>query len=498
MHSFKFNILFNLVGGAWLGLITLIATPVQLHILGVEAFGFISLIAILQIALSVFDLGLSATVTKLISNQGLNSRQINIEVVNRAGFFYWAIAGAIAFSLFILAGSFGKYIVGDVLVINGLNTEVALKIVALFLGLRWPIAFYTGVISGHQQMGVLNFLKISFQTIRVGGATLILFINPSLLVFLMWLLISSVLELICYHLTCSRMMPELKIRPSFSVSSFSGVWKYAGLMNLLAISALILSQADRFLVSRNLGLEQFGIYSVAYSASIVVSLIQSALNSASFPAYSHSYGADDKVGLLSRYKKSCLLMGLVVTMPCWLLIFFGGEILELWVGKSIAAEASTPMAWLSLGFYLNALVSSAYVLTIACNAPSIPLKINGIAIFIYIPMIFYFGSSYGLTGVAFCYAMLNLYYLFTMVPWVHKIVLGIKFNTWLKKYIISYILAATMSLAFSKILYKYIGINIYLSLSVGFLIYIVLTYRFILFEVQGEIVEYYNSIFKKI
>ena len=256
---------------------------------------------------------------------------------------------------------------------------LGIQIVAVYLGLRWPVAFYSGVINGLQRLEVLNLVRASVQTLRLVGGVVVLFFLPNLIAFLTWFAISSAVELLVYIGVTYRLLPTLRFWPFFSFESFRDIWKYSVAMNVIALTALVLSQADRIAVSKLLSLEAFGYYSIAYSASIVISLVQTSINSASFPAFSHSFSSGHDAELMSRYDKVSHLMGLVVALPCFVLVFFGHEILQLWISTTVADEASVTMAWLAMGFFLNAMVSNAYMAAVACGQPNLPLKINILA-----------------------------------------------------------------------------------------------------------------------
>ena len=62
------NIVANLVGGIWITALTLAITPLQVRLLGIEAYGLIGFIATLQIVFTMFDFGLSSTVTREIAS----------------------------------------------------------------------------------------------------------------------------------------------------------------------------------------------------------------------------------------------------------------------------------------------------------------------------------------------------------------------------------------------------------------------------------------------
>ena len=89
LARFKSNIIFNFLGSAWLGLLTLAVTPLQVHFLGVEAFGFVGLITILQVLLGSLDLGIAATVTKVVSSDHSVQRRDSAAALNTASSVYW-------------------------------------------------------------------------------------------------------------------------------------------------------------------------------------------------------------------------------------------------------------------------------------------------------------------------------------------------------------------------------------------------------------------------
>jgi O-antigen/teichoic acid export membrane protein len=69
----------------------------------------------------------------------------------------------------------------------------------------------------------------------------------------------------------------MSLRPRFSVATVKYVWRFAATMNLIAIISVFLTQADRFVVSKLLGLESLGYYSLAYNTAIGISLIPIAI-----------------------------------------------------------------------------------------------------------------------------------------------------------------------------------------------------------------------------
>ncbi|MDP1740196.1 oligosaccharide flippase family protein [Polaromonas sp.] len=480
MSKLKSNIIFNFLGSAWLGILTLAVTPIQVHFLGVEAFGFVGLITILQVLLGTLDLGISATVTKVVSSDHSDRRSASSHAVNTASSVYWIIALLIAVLLWWNSTTVAAFWLSRTR-LDTATVTLGIQIIAVYLGLRWPVAFYTGVISGLQRMDVLNMIKASVQTLRLGGGVVVLFFVPDLVAFLVWFAISSAVELLVYAIFTYRLLPTLRLWPRFSLASFKDIWKYSAAMNLIALTALVLSQADRLAVTKFLSLEALGYYSIAYNASIAISLVQSAINSASFPAFSHSFSTGQHADLLSRYGKASQLMGLVVALPCFALVFFGHEVLQLWINARVADEAALTMAWLALGFFFNAMVSNAYMAAVACGQPGLPLKINLLALVLYLPALYWLAHQYGISGAAAAYAGLNAYYLFTLLPVVQARVLKQGMGMWLRANFLPFVLAGVGAFGSAKILAMAVqpGWQTLVSLALGVALYVAAAWFFL-------------------
>ncbi len=451
MARLKSNIIFNFLGSAWLGLLTLAVTPLQVHFLGVEAFGFVGLITILQVLLGSLDLGIAATVTKVVSSDHSAQRRDSAAALNTASSVYWAIAILIAILLWTNSGRVASFWLRNTR-LDPVTVTLGIQIIAVYLGLRWPVAFYSGVISGLQRMDALNMIKASVNTLRLLGGVVVLFSLPDLLAFLVWFAISSAVELLVYAVVTYRMLPTLRWWPSFSLASFKDIWKYSAAMNLIALTALVLSQADRLAVTKLLSLEALGYYSIAYNASIVISLVQSAINNASFPAFSHSFSSGQHAELLSRYNKTSQLMAVVVALPCFVLVFFGHEVLTVWINAKVADEAAFTMAWLAVGFFFNAVVSNAYMAAVACGRPDLPLKVNLLALMAYLPTLYWLVNAQGVSGAAMAYACLNAYYVFSMVPLVQARVMRQGFGIWLRENLLPFMLAGLIAFGGAKML----------------------------------------------
>lgn len=114
-----------MAGGVWIAALTLIIAPLQINLLGVAAFGLIGFIAILQIVMSVLNLGLSSTTTRELADGTSPARIVSRPLIRTALSFYWGIALLIAVVLYAFSG----------LIVRGWFTAEAIYIVVLEQGL---------------------------------------------------------------------------------------------------------------------------------------------------------------------------------------------------------------------------------------------------------------------------------------------------------------------------------------------------------------------------
>jgi O-antigen/teichoic acid export membrane protein len=179
-----------------------------------------------------------------------------------------------------------------------------------------------------------------------------------------------------------------------------------------------------------LELETLGQYMLAYTAASAILIIQLGISSAMFPAFTEVFEQHGRDSLAKRYVSATQVTLFMVGMVAFPLIFFGKAILTLWVGSDAASSSWYLLSLLTIGFYFSSASTNAYVVTIACRATKLPLKIN---LFIILPYLFtlYFSIMWmGAEGAAFVWIFLNVLYVLILVPLVHREILGISFFAW--------------------------------------------------------------------
>jgi|JI9StandDraft_2_1071091.scaffolds.fasta_scaffold26935_3 O-antigen/teichoic acid export membrane protein len=429
MTTLRRNIFANLAGGTWVAVLTLVITPLQVNLLGMEAYGVIGFIAVLQIAIGVLDLGLSSTITRELAGDHSPDRTRSQPLLSTAITFYWGLAAVIGLILFTSAGSIASAWFhqksADIAVL-----EQAIQVVAIFLALRWPVALYSGVLTGVQRMDVLNVVKISAVSVRMLGGILVLLAWRDLGAFLAWTAFSALVEVLVYAVVSRVVVPAMNWRPGFSLPALRAVWGFSLSMSALAVLAMGITQIDRLLISKMLPLADLGYYSLAYHAATAISLILSAISSAMMPSFAAAYGAGAWDTLLRRYDNANRLTLFVTGFALFPLLFFGEPLLAIWVNEDAAAGAWRSLALLAGGFWMGAAVSNAFTVAVACRQVGLILKISALSVAFYVLILYWMIGVWGIEGAGAAWLLLNVSYVLVVVPMVHRAILNISTMPW--------------------------------------------------------------------
>ena len=432
MSLVKRNIFANLIGGALLTALTVIITPLQINILGMESYGIVGFISTLQIAFTAFDLGLSSTITRELAVDNTKNKEGSTELLRTASTVFWSTAvviGALVASLSgeIATGWFKAQTVDVQLIAQ------SLQVIALYLALRWPVSLYTGVLIGLQRMDLLNAVKVVTASLRLIGGVFVLMHWRTLNSFLIWTAINALIEVISFWLICRWAHPSLPWRPGISLPDLRRVWRFSLTMNGLAIMTVLVVQADRLLVSKLLPLEALGAYTLAYTAAAIIPALIGAISTAVLPHFTEAYGAGNRDMLARRYDTASRFMMFVTGMVTGCLVFFGEHLLVLWVNPNAAGAAAVSLALLAIGFFGSAAASNAYQLTVASSQANLALRISILTALPYVAVLYALISWLGVAGAALAWLLLNLGYVVFLVPQVHRKILQIPFTPYILK-----------------------------------------------------------------
>lgn len=196
-------------------------------------------------------------------------------------------------------------------------------------------------------------------------------------------------------------------------------WKYALAFNLPLIphylSRNILNQSDRIMIQNMVGASEAGIYSIAYTISMMMSIVTTAIN-ASYTPYTYQ---SIKKNRITGLKKNTSILMIASCAICFCLIAFGPEVIRViaspdyyearWIVPSVAAASHFIFV---TGFYGNVLFyyeKTKFIMIASMVAAMLNIGLN----YITIPILGYIAAAY--TTLICQIVMLIAYYLFYRV-----------------------------------------------------------------------------------
>ena len=343
---------------------------------------------------------------------------------------YWGIAFGVV-AVIVLLSNFIAY--------HWLNPEhlsrdsllQAMWIMALVIGLRWPVAIYMGGLNGLQRQVQVNILLIIFATMQGAGALAVLwFVEPTIQVFFLWQAVIALIQVVVLRFALWRSFP-FGNKGRFSKDVLHNIWHFAAGMTGISLVATILTQTDKLLLSKMLTLTEFGYYTFAATIAAVVYRIIGPVFTAYYPRLTELVSKGDQSALVSTYHQGCQLMAVAILPATLVLAFFSKEILELWThNPDVVTHSSLLISLLVIGNALNGLMNMPYALQLAHGWTRLAFYQNVVAVVILAPAIYFATLRWGAVGAAGVWIILNCGYLLFGIQLMHRRLLPQEKSHW--------------------------------------------------------------------
>lgn len=427
------NVLVGLVSSAWTTVLGLAVLPLYLRYLGIEAYGLIGFFVTMQAILQILDFGLAPTMNREVARSaGSGDVRAAGRLLHTLGFVSWGTALLIAVALWVVA----PVVARGWLQPRQLPPETVAQAVAMtgvVVACRWPVGLYLGVLMGAERLGVVSALGIVTATVsNLGAVAVLAFVSPTLQAFFLWQATAGLL-----HALAARWAAWGAVGRTpgfrFDASELRRVWRFSAGMSAIAVFGLAFSQLDKLLLSRLLGLEEFGRYMLATAVASGLYVLVTPVYNAIFPRFSSLVASGQTDGISSLYRRGGALLGSVL-LPVALLLFLSGEdLIRVWTGDAGLAAAVAPIvALLAAGSALHGVMHMQYALQLSHGLTSVPLKLYTVLMLVQVPLLVALALSFGALGGAAAWLALQVLYVTIGTAMTHRHLLrGIGMN-WLR------------------------------------------------------------------
>jgi O-antigen/teichoic acid export membrane protein len=432
MSQVKSNLAANFLGRFTIAIVGIISVPLYVRFLGIEAYGLLGVFATLQAAFAIVGNGLTSTMIREIARlssdpsraQEARNFARSLEIV------HWLIGVIIAIPILLAAPLLAKWVNSGSLSPTVIRQGII--VVALVIMLQSPQSLYDGGLIGLQKQVVTNVIGVFAALIRSIGAILLLkYVAPSLQLFLLWQLVSTLLQLAVSGFSMWRFLPPASRPASFQLDSLRKVSRFAAGVSASTILTLGLTQGDKVILSRLLSLESFGYYMLATTAASGLQYLVGPLFVSYFPRFSQLTGGESQPDLASLYHRACQIASVMIIPAAVMLALFSREVMFLWTRDPGIAQRTYPLvSLLVIGIALNGLSHLPYALQLAFGWTRLAFYWNLLAVTALIPLMIAAARTYGAIGAASIWVSVNATYIFVVIPVMHRRLLKPELRRW--------------------------------------------------------------------
>jgi O-antigen/teichoic acid export membrane protein len=418
------NLLTGLASSIWSALVALAVVPFYIKYLGVESYGLIGFFVTAQALIQLLDMGIAPTINREVARCSASGNlEEAAKLLHSLAVVYWTIAGTIALLVVSLAPLIAGYWLQSTDLSNQ-TIEHAVMLMGLVLACRWPIALYQAALMGAQRLSVSSTINIMMVTLgSIGAVGVITFVSPTIVAFFMWQACVGIVYTFTIRWAAWGVIGGLKER-QFDVDAVKRIWRFSVGMGGIALSGLMFTQLDKIVLSKMLGLEEFGHYMLATAVVSGLYVLIMPTYNVVYPRMSAHVAKGETEQLINLYQSGSRMFATVLFPCAMVLAVFGEDLVRVWTGNlSIASNVAPVISLLAIGSALNGVMFFPYALQLAYGMTWIPLIINMGLMCLLVPLVIFLAHTYGALGGAMAWLTSQAVYVL-LAPWItHRYVL---------------------------------------------------------------------------
>lgn len=425
----------NYSGQIWTAFISLFAIPVYISFLGLEQYGLLSIFLLFQSCLPLLDMGLGPTLIREISivDTGSYSKQHLADILRTIEFASLILSSFLLFIFLLLSP-----VISASVSLNSSSFSVdsllpLIRLMGVALSLRLFDSIYRSNLVGlhqHVTLNLLQIIRISLATF--GSFGIFAFVYPSIYLYLLWQIIVTLIFLVIQSaLVYSRMSISLR-QGHFRLSHLLRFSRYSIGMALISLIAFIFTQFDKLVLVRIISLDDFAVYSIAFTLANSLTLLISPITVSFFPYFCSFLATHQRKRLINSFHTSAQLVSSISSSFAATLSLSAFSLLTLWTGRELSAQSSAPiLIILAFAIMFNTLLAIPCQLQSAYGWTSLGLRINSILLFLFIPLSLILSSSFNSIGAATALLILNFLILVFNSSYMFKKIIKSQWRSWL-------------------------------------------------------------------
>ena len=390
--------LWTLVGQVLPMAVSLFATPIVIRLLGAEGWGVMLVILLIPTFLGFADFGMGLASTKFGSEAyASGARDKEGRIVRTAAVIALFSSIPVAAALLFLSGT----VVGWFNVPEHFRGEasLALKLAAVTFVLNLLCLIFNTPQLARLRMDLNTLVNTGFKILGAIAIPIVIYFGGGLVGIFVVLFVVSTLTLLGHIFVSGRLLPEL-FQISIERAAIRPMLKFGAGLVVAGVAAILLSNLDRFVLTKVTSVETLAFYSAAATLSSMVALMSASMIQSLMPAFSQLQGVENREALSALYSRGTRF-NLIWLVPAIVsLAIIAKTFFTVWGGEDFGRESPMPFYILLFGLAFNVLAYFPWAIIMAAGRSDVFAKLYWIELPPYIALVSWLTWRFGASGAA--------------------------------------------------------------------------------------------------
>jgi O-antigen/teichoic acid export membrane protein len=430
----------------WGAALALAAVPIYISRLGIEAYGLVGFFITSQAVVQVLDLGLAPVVNREMARSAALGDMVSARTLLRTlQRLYWLTGAAVAILIAVSASMIATSWLKVAKLPSG-DVAQSILLMGMLIGVRWPIALYQNTMIGMERLVTSSALNAAASTTSIGLSIAAVYVWPQpQALFAVQATVSLIHALVARDLAWRALGGHQGA--TVRLAALNKIWRFSGMMGIVVLTSVALTQLDKIILSKMLPLAAFGEYMLAATVIGGLAVLVGPLFNTIYPRFSALVALGQSEALVAAYHKYTRCFAIAYLPVVTALGAYAYDIVALWTGKPDTAAAVAPIiSILCIGSAINGLMYFPYSLQLATGKVSLPLSINVVLLVVAGPLIIVLTITHAGLGGAIAWAVLEIMYLLLGTYLTHRRIAIGSGVAWLSKSVAAPA-AATLAMA---------------------------------------------------
>ncbi|EKO3593979.1 O10 family O-antigen flippase [Vibrio metschnikovii] len=405
-------------------LISIILIPRIIESVGYEAYGLVGFFSVILACLSILDAGVSGVITK-----SAISCKSNISSYRKFLKFFNKITGIfLIISIFIsIIGFFISKKYSFEWLNSNLDKSVVVNCTAMMF-IIFSIRYLQGpqksiLLSSekHNQITIISFIYATLSNPM--ALAYLIYIESDIEAYFMLQVFSSLVSLSLYWIFSKKERNRLKLELENKLANElevsqdldeKSMLSFAFQLSSLSILWILVNQSDKLTLSSSLALEEYAFYSVAFSVTIILTVLSEPLHQLLLPRFTKQVNEKDWQSLCFLFDKAFMLISVSVFSLASFILFNGKDLVFLWSGDAyLSQKVNMYLPWIFIGVSFSVFSNFTFLLRYSFGRIKNHTRAYAIFAIFVIPSNIYIGINLGAYYLAIFYAVSNfLFFIF--------------------------------------------------------------------------------------